>query len=242
MILKIKIRYDQTERRYYSTNIFFASEFINSLRMNPILLEIAEYVKINDLSEYVQNKNEIHFKIEDAEEGYVNLGPVKAHSFSRADIEDVITRSCNTHINEIIKTRQRKRIIPRAVIYAASMYFGRISSLVLEDWYMYDHASILHLVNKSLPSSVMSGEPLAISLIKLVAERYGDPGFKTYCSTFRGRSKEEHSVDEKYKGVWSARGGKFAAGVIENGKKKMIGTFQTRFAANQAYREYLKQI
>src|SRR5512133_1844769 len=156
MILKLKVKYDDVEKRYCPTNVFLVDEFVNFYGFKPVLTEVFEYVKDNNILPFLQNKNEIHFRIDKSEDGYVNLGPSEKTDYTKTDLELFVSRSVDMTLKEMFcKNRKRSLVIPRSVFYAASMYFGKRTSLDLME-YGQDHATILNCVNKSLPSCMIT--------------------------------------------------------------------------------------
>lgn len=243
MILQLKVRYDSDLNKHVPTNVFLVNGYVNYYLLRPILAEVTEYIKSNVIDDYVR-RNEIRFNIEEGEEGYVNLGPIRHVVFSSEDLEEFVSQISGIPQKDMfVRSRKRVRVIPRAVIYSACMFFGKMSSVELEK-FGFDHASVLHLINKSLPSSIITGEPLAVKLVNLVAERYGNHQFFEYCKTYRSRKPNKiNNSPDKYKGVWADKGNKYSAIYdAPNGKRIHIGTFDTRFAASQAREQYIKNL
>jgi hypothetical protein len=242
MILELKVRYDSDLNKYTPTNVFHINGYVNYYLLRPILTEVTEFVNSNAVEEFVY-KNEIRFHIEEGEEGYVNCGPIRHVLFSTEDLEEFVSRASGIPREEMFaRSRKRIRVIPRAVIYSACMFFGKMSSIELEK-YSFDHASVLHLINKSLPSSMITGEPLALKLVTLVAERYGNHQFFDYCKTYRSRElNKTNKASGKYKGVRLNKGNKFSAIYEADGKRVHIGVFNTRLAASQAREQYINNL
>lgn len=243
MILQLKVRYDSDLKRFTPTNVFLINGYVNYYLLRPILTEVTEFINSSVVDDFIY-KNEIRFNIESGEEGYINLGPIRNVVFSQEDLEEFVSLVSGAPRKDMfVRSRARAVVIPRAVIYSACMFFGKMTCTELED-FGWGHANVLHMINKSLPSSMITGLPLAVKLVTLVAERYGNPLFFDYCKTFRSRTRKEvGKTSNKYKGVWSDKGNRFSAVYDEpNGKRIHLGVYDTRFAASQAREQYVNNL
>jgi len=186
MILKIKVKLNESDYKYYPTHVFFASEFINMYELKPMLAEINDYVRNSDVVPYIVNGNELHFKIEREDTGYVNLGAKRKIDFSWDDLEAFIVQISQMSKEEIFNhSRHRQKCIPRAVIYSAIKYFAGTSFWHIGKCYGYNHVAIMHGVKTTIPCALLSGDPMAIRLVRSVAERYGDEQFWEFCNSFK---------------------------------------------------------
>jgi hypothetical protein len=240
MILKLKVQYDDSERKYRPTHIFFINDFVNFYEFKPILTEVGEFVNDNNIESYIRNKNEVYFKIEKTESGYVNFGITRKIEFSEEVLIETMCSATGMTEDEIfVKSRKLMYVIPRAVIYAASMYFGGITSTALMK-YGHGHSNILYAVNKSLPSFLIISNKEAMKLVTIVAEKFSGDDFYDYCKTYRSCKPVAGIKPKEYKGVHT-HNNKYQAVCQVGGKAKQIGTYETRFAAQQAYNKYVSE-
>jgi hypothetical protein len=185
MILKLKIHYDDIHKKWIPTSRFHVNAFVNWYAFQPILTEVNEYVQNHNIKRFIIDKNELHFEIEDTDIGYVNKGLVTRVDFDDSDLEEFVIRlSGRTREEVFAKARHREKVIPRSVIYAALVYFKNMSYTVIAKKYQRNHATIIHGVRTSLPSSMLSLESNAVKLVQAVADRYGDDKFVNFCRRF----------------------------------------------------------
>lgn len=185
MLLKIKVIYKDDLRVYLPTSNFLIDDFIHLRSFESLLAEVQSYIRINDVSKFVRNKNEVWFDVKCEDGMYVTSGPTKKISFSLEDVVSFVAKLNNVPENYLWEeTRKRDNVLLRSFVYSAAIYFQDVPYKVLSRKYGWAHDTIMHATRQTLPKALYSNDPKAVNTIRAIAERYGDDKFIAFCQEF----------------------------------------------------------
>jgi len=248
MILKLKVYQDPTTLKHVPSPVFHASEFVDQEDMNSLLSSVYLWINQHKIHQYIRNTNEIHFNVETCQYGYVNRGPISKTEFSKEDMiasvcflagldRDVLFSHC----------RDRKLVLARATLFCALLHFGNYTFSAISRDFKMNHATIMHLRYKTIPSAILDRDAYVVGMVSDLAQKYGDHRFVDFCKMFGAYKKLKTTTKEPcaksgYHGVYRDRGYikmKWRSVVVVNKKQKMLGVFDDAKQAARVYNEFV---
>ena len=249
MIFKLIVNKDESYNTYDPTNVFHVDAFLSVEDSREILSAAKQFVIDNDVSALLYKGRELHFSVHKSDGGFVVM-PTTKRTYSQEGLFDVIKEETGKAPEDwLLYKKDRELVGIRAVAFSAMLFFGKESySGLSKKFPPYDHATIMHVRRKTLPSLLYSKHPQITSLVERIAFIYGSSEFIDFCKEFDYKMQRSFIPKEDviipnnpYCGVYkepNKSGMKWRAKVYKDYKEIHLGMFDTPKQASEARRQY----